>query len=297
MVRLSSGRAGNLRVEWAALMERFALFHLLRFPPVLRRLWLPLVGLGLYTALTLYIEQHLLRHDIEFPTGVHALIGVVLGFLLVFRTNTSYERWWEARKLWGQLMNDSRTLALRVHQLAPPGEGPVIGVYLAAFAAALRDHLRGEASVDKLPIPAPATPVTHVPLYVANLIYTRIQSWKLETTAWLFLDRSLAALMDVLGGCERIRNTPVTRSHETFIRSCILFYLLVLPIGLDYGPWIFPAVLIVGYFLLGIEQVAEDIQEPFGKEPDDLPLDRICQTLADSMKAVLPKEAENAEVR
>lgn len=278
-------------------MERAALFHLLRLPPVFGRIWLPLVGLAGYTLLTLYIELHLLKHDIAFPTGVHALLGVVLGFLLVFRTNTAYERWWEGRKLWGQLVNDSRTLALRIQLLAPPGQGHEVGTWLAAYAAGLRDHLRGETNIESLPVPQPAAPVRHVPIYVANLIYARIATWNLELMNWVFLDRPLAGLIDVCGACERIKNTPLARSHESFIRMCILFYLLVLPVGLDYGAWILPAVLLVGYFLLGIEQVAEDIQEPFGKEPDDLPLDRICQVIADSTQAILPKETEHAEVR
>lgn len=260
-------------------MERFVLFHLMRLPPVWRRLWIPLIGLAGYTAASLYIEQHLLKRDIEFPTGVHTLLGVVLGFLLVFRTNTSYDRWWEGRRLWGQLINDSRTLALKVQQLTlvSVAERHQIGVLIAEFAQALRDHLRGESK----------TP-GHGPLAVTNQIYAKLQSFQLEPMQWVFLDRQLSALMDVCGGCERIRNTPLSKSHEAFIRLCILIYLLVLPIGLDYGSWIFPAVLVVGYFLLGIEQVAEDIQEPFGREADDLPLDRMCTTIADSVGAVLP---------
>lgn len=280
-------------------MERLALFHLLRLPPVWRRLWLPLLGLALYTTLTLYLEQHLLQHDIEFPVGVHALVGVVLGFLVVFRTNTSYERWWEGRKLWGQLVNDTRNLALRVLQLkhVPYPDRQEFGRILAAFGPALRDHLRGEASVEKLDVPQPAQPVPHVPLYLAGLLYARFQGWGLEPVVWLFYDRQLGGLMDICGGCERILKTPLAASHVAFVRFCIFLYLMALPVGLDFGLWTFPCVMLVGYFLLGIEQVAEDIQNPFGREADDLQLDSLCVTLVNSVQAVFPKESENAEVR
>lgn len=277
-------------MECGPVFERAALFHLLHLPPVWRHIWLPMTGLAGYTALTLWLEQHLLKHDITFPAGVHALLAVVLGFLLVFRTNSAYDRWWEGRRLWGQLVNDTRNLALKVKTLVPAGQRGPIAELLTAFPAGLRDHLRGEASLTRLGLPDPPEPVAHVPLYLVDRLYALLKSWSLDPMTWLLLDRQISGLMDVCGGCERIRNTPIPRSHEAFIRLCILLYLLVLPIGLDYGPWIFPAVLVIGYFLLGVEQVAEEIQDPFGKEPDELPLDRICVTIAESVKWELKPE-------
>jgi putative membrane protein len=95
--------------------------------------------------------------------------------------------------------------------------------------------------------------------------------------------------MDICGACERIRRTPLPRSYLLFIRTCIALYLLTLPWGLihDFGYWTIPEVMIVGYFMVGIELTAEEVEEPFGRAADDLLLDDICQGIEATVTEIL----------
>jgi putative membrane protein len=233
---------------------------------------------------------------VRITAGFHTLLGLVLGLLLVFRTNTAYDRWWEGRKLWGQLVNDTRNLAIKIQTCvqAEQREKQELAVRLAAFSVALKEHLRSGLKLKSLPAFAATTddPV-HVPAYIAETIYERIERWRQSDQVGgfelLFLDRHAAALMDICGGCERIKKTPIAGSYRTFIRQSIAIYLVTLPWGvLDLlGWWTVPVTLIVGYFMIGIEVLAEDVEEPFGTGDDDLQLDAICETIDRSIREIV----------
>lgn len=233
---------------------------------------------------------------------IHTFLGLVLGLLLVFRTNTAYDRWWEGRKLWGQLVNESRNFAIKIQTCvdADPREKVQVSRRLAAFAFALKDHLRGGAKLRSLPtfeavtFQTPIDEPGHVPAFVAAAIYERIEHWRradqLGGFELLFLDRHAAALMDVCGGCERILKTPIAGSYRTFIRQSIGIYLLTLPWGVVDSAqfWTVPLTAIVAYFMIGVEVLAEDAEEPFGFDEDDLDLDGICATIDRSIRQIVP---------
>jgi putative membrane protein len=222
-------------------------------------------------------------------------LGVVLGMLLVFRNNAANDRWWEARKLWGQLINDSRTLILKVraHAAVDAAEHRQLGRLIVAFAQALQLHLRGIASLQAVPgfERTPDTP-PHVPGYVAELIHQTLDRWnrqdKLDNTIWI-LDVHARALMDVCGACERIRNTPLASSYRSLMRLGILFYVLVSPwpVAMEIGFWGVPELEIAFFFFLAIELTAEDVEEPFGTEKDDLPLENYCESIETFVASVL----------
>jgi len=259
--------------------------------PIVGRLWGILVGLNLY-ALGVYllkVDEEWLHIDSRF----HALQGTILGLLLVFRTNTAYDRWWEGRKLWGQLVNELRNLALKVQRFVDvgPEEKRQFGDVMVTFAYALKEHLRWKPT-SKMPPPVPGGEAPkHVPLLIASRLFEKLNAWEQQgrLNQILIFDTHAKSLMDVCGACERIKKTPISRSYIVFIRLCITFYLLTLPWGLlkDYHLWMVPATAIIGYFMIGIESIAEDVEDPFGRGVDNLDLEDICHTIERSVREVL----------
>lgn len=255
------------------------------------------LALGCYAAL-LVVAAHRFPEDVPmFGAQLHGLLGIVLGFLLVFRTNTSYDRWWEARKLWGQLVNDSRNLAIKVaccvrtddqdkHRLAR---------HLADFAWALKGHLQGGLKLRDLSgFRDSSDQPTHVPIYVVRRLYEQLETWRqtdrLDGFEFWVVDLHASSLMNICGACERILKTPIAPSHRRFIRQSIALYLLTLPWGLldTLNVWVVPVTMLLGYLLIGVELIAETIENPFGHTVDDLSLNEICQGIENSVCEILP---------
>jgi putative membrane protein len=232
---------------------------------------------------------------------VATILGMALGILVVFRTNAANGRWWEARKLWGQLINDLRNLALKAqaHAAVDDEEHRRFAGLLVGFADALRSHLRGEGGCPPLPgfePPPPSFP--HAPGYVAGLVHRTLDHWnrqaKLKDTVWV-LDHHARALMDICGACERIRNTPLASSYRALVRWGIALYILISPwaVALELGWAGLPALAIGFGFLMGTELTAEVVEEPFGREPDDLPLESYCRTIETFIVAVVNGKGKN----
>jgi ion channel-forming bestrophin family protein len=273
---------------------------------VLRVHHTPIFGLivGTVATLTLYAALViLLDHWFEFllpPLGAsfHGFLGLIIGTLLVFRTNTSYDRWWEGRKLWGQLVNDTRNLAIKVETCvrADSADKQRLGRWLIDFALALKQHLRGGARLtdfQDFAADAVQNQPQHVPAYIAARIYEQFESWRCKDQLGgfelLFLDQHAASLMNVCGACERIQKSPISPSYRWFIRQSIAIYLLTLPWGLmeSFRWWTIPVVAMLGYFMIGVEIIAEQIEDPFGIDEDDLLLDDLCRTIDASVTDIL----------
>lgn len=230
---------------------------------------------------------------------LYAAISLVLGLLLVFRTNTAYDRWWEARKLWGHLVNVSRNLAIKSRTLVEldADERDRLARYIAAYAEALKDHLRGDSSPELVAelesLAGRAVAFRHLPDYVTLKLFEMFQSWRAgkrmtEQTLWL-LDQECREFLEICGGCERILKTPLAPSYRVFLRHSILLVLLSLPWGIveDFQEWTVLLVLIVSYSLIGIEVIAETIEEPFGTDDDDLDLSGICTGIRTTVSEAL----------
>lgn len=229
---------------------------------------------------------------------VSAVIGVGLGILLVFRNNTAYDRWWEARKLWGQLINELRNLAIktRAHAAIDAAERRAFATLLCTFPHALRMRLCGDEGWRQLPgIADPQTTFPHGPGYVAWQIQRALDRWNRAgqlADAVRLLDQHARALLEITGACERILNTPLASSYRALTRDGIYLYLLVAPwaVGLDFGWSGIPVVLVAASFLLGVELTAAAIENPFGRAGDDLPLATYCQTIETFVTATLAEE-------
>ena len=149
------------------------------------------------------------------PSDIHAALTLVLGWLLVFRTNTSYGRWWEARTLWGALVNTMRNLSLKLVNLidVPKEDLSRLRKILCVFAPVLKDHLRDGALLDDAEVLGEIKEMPrHVPSFLVSRIYSQLREWKKSTAIdgqqLIVIDEDLRKLLEIVGGCERIRKTP-----------------------------------------------------------------------------------------
>ncbi|MBS2037898.1 hypothetical protein JST97_23130 [bacterium] len=270
-----------------------------------RRLLFLLIGLALYTSLLAWLELdywHLRdSHPLKNITLMHGLLGFAISMLLVFRTNTAYERWWEGRKLWGSLVNCSRNMAIKLHSFLNPEDQhnrEWFSQILILFASELRIHLlREQTRLELDERPHPEIPdfdrAKHVPIQVAASLMQRLhrlqQSGQLSENQLLLLNNDVTALLDICGACERIKNTPIPYSYTAFIKKFIVAYSLTLPFGYVFVlNWLaVPVVVFVFYVLASLELIAEQIEDPFGYDSNDLPMEKISHTIASNIREIL----------
>ena len=265
----------------------------------LRRLFYWIIGVCIYSAFVAWLEleywQLSENSHVRNISLMHTLLGFVISFTLVFRTNTAYERWWEGRKLWGALVNNSRNLAMKLAAMLPEGDlaRGYFRVMIPSYATALKSHLRSESTrielFDHLPeqVRQKLDMEKHVPNQIAGMMYRQSQELlrdkKISPEQLLFINAELQSFTDICGACERIKNTPIPYSYSVFIKKFIMVYVATLPFGYVFslGYFVVPMVGFIFYVLASLELIAEEIEEPFGADENDLPLNR----MADSIRA------------
>ncbi len=261
---------------------------------------LPLmVGIAIYAGLIGYLEIEYLHLGQEsylknIPV-MHTLLGFAISMLLVFRTNTAYDRWWEGRKLWGGLVNNSRNLAIKLTAMLPQDDKEQRIFFrkaIPAFAYALHHHLRAEktrlALFDSEETPKALRCIDkekHVPNQVASLLFTHVnqlyKDGKISGEQFIILNAELQSFTDISGACERIKNTPIPFSYSIFIKKFIFFYVMTLPFGFAFtlGYYVVPVVVFIFYVLASLELIAEEIEDPFGGDENDLPTEKIAANI------------------
>lgn len=253
------------------------------------------VLIGCYAAIPAWLQSGERLSLLEgVPADIHAALTLVLGWLLVFRTNTSYARWWEARTLWGSLINTIRNLSLKFVVLVktPEEDQQKLRRLLSAFAWALKDHLRDGASLEDSDLTDGQEIPKHIPTFLVSRLYDRLSGWKqtkrIDGSDLIVIDEDLRRMLEIVGGCERIRNTRIARSYRTFARQCVFLYLATLPWGIvhDFSWWTIPLTSLISYFMLGLETAAEHTEEPFGHDDDDLDLESLCRVIDASLEDV-----------
>jgi ion channel-forming bestrophin family protein len=251
-----------------------------------------------YVAAGLVVESFELR-VIHRGSAGSLMNTLLLGLLMSFRNQAAYGRWWEARGLWGQLTNDSRNLAAKCSAFVPADvlARSRVAAILVNFPEALNRHLRNESvRLRDLPElePEDADP-PHVPLYLAQRLFAAIASWKRDrhvdqSVLWV-LDAHARGLLNVCGGCEKIQTTPLSPSYKVLLRAGLLLNVLFAPwlIVPEEGLWkSLPVILLVCFFLFGVELIDSIVEEPFGPECDALDLDRYCRTIREGVEGLLP---------
>ena len=265
----------------------------------------PMLIMGMLTAALVWVEMRWLQLPAEHPlksiTIMHTLLGFAISMLLVFRTNTAYDRWWEGRKLWGSLVNCSRNLAVKISAYLKPDDEEnrlLFAKLIGLFAHELRDHLlreRTRLELDDEPHPELALidRDKHVPTQVVFAMQQRLTRLHREQIIsgdqLIVLNTDINVFLDVCGACERIKNTPIPYSYSSFIKKFIVLYSVTLPMGFAFilGWWAIPVVMFIFYVLASLELIAEEIEDPFSGDENDVPMQRISDTIDRNVKEIL----------
>ncbi len=274
----------------------FAILFQFHKSDTLRKMGPLILIVSVYTAGVAYLElNHLKLSDKLFLKNIslmHGLLGFALSLLLVFRTNTAYDRWWEGRKLWGALVNNSRNLAIKLHTLLPADDTENRSFFrkvIPLYAEVLKNHLLLESTqyaLDEIEHPElKGLDNKHAPNRVARMMHDAViklhREGKLTGEHLLYLNNELMSFTDICGACERIKNTPIPYSYSAFIKKFIFTYIMTLPFGyvfqLEY--MVIPVVAFVLYVLGSLELIAEEIEDPFGRDSNDLPMDKIAANI------------------
>lgn len=260
-----------------------------------------MVGVAFYTATFHFLEINIFHlKPIKNPIAVHSLVGFVLSLLLVFRTNTSYDRWWEGRKLWGSFTNNSRNLAMKLIAFLPQKHESLrfFRIQIGNYLMASKFKLRGNDSLEHIEILEDFNHEfyensKHVPSLIFQTIYNKInllyKNGEITGDQLIVLNGELSSFTDNIGGCERIKNTPIPSSYNIFIKKMIFLYVFTMPFSfvLEFGFWAIPIVTLVFYAFAGIEIIAEEIEDPFGNDNNDLALDSIVKNVKANLVEIL----------
>lgn len=255
---------------------------------------------SLYTLGVVYLFREILEIHINSTSSVHSLMGIVLGLMLVFRINSAYDRWWEGRVQWGKLVNDSRSMAMKLRGILrdDPEEKAFFIKFLGLFPETLKEHLREEPDFHSIAIEneeeqAEFVSKKHKPNYVVRMMFDRVRelktSGKLDGFQFLDIQASLNGMVEVIGSCERIRNTPIPYSYSMFLKKFIFLFLSTLPFGYmsEYGYWSILIVIFLLYILMGTELIAEEIENPFGNDVNDLPTTELAENIKQNVNIIL----------
>lgn len=225
-----------------------------------------------------------------------ALLGVSLAVFLGFRNTVSYERFWEARKLWGSLLVTTRSLARQVLTLGVTTNSSLLFINgCCAFAYALKAQLRHAEDIPELPRLLPPEVLARVmqarfkPAILLLWLAELASQMRREGTSdieWQAIDRNLNTLSEILGGCERIASTPIPFTYRVLFNRTVTIYCILLPAGLVSSiDWLTPPIAVfIAYTYLALERISEELEEPFGKEGNDLPLSTICHSIESSLR-------------
>lgn len=272
-----------------------------------RKLFPLIIGICVYSGIIAFLEINYFKlsanSNLKNIPVMHSLLGFAISMLLVFRTNTAYDRWWEGRKLWGGLVNNSRNLAIKLSAILSENDEENRSFFrtvIPAYAATLRSHLSAEKTRIELfeedkahPLLSAIDETKHLPNQLATSIFKKIQELyqqKIITGDQLiFLNSELQSFTDICGACERIKNTPIPFSYSVFIKKFIFIYVMTLPFGFAFnlGYYTIPVVAFIFYVLASLELIAEEIEDPFGNDSNDVPTDKIANNIRNNIQELI----------
>ncbi|MBW4449349.1 MAG: hypothetical protein KME38_21535 [Spirirestis rafaelensis WJT71-NPBG6] len=228
--------------------------------------------------------------------------NLVLGLLLVFRTNSAYDRYWEGRKIWGSIvinsLNLARNIRLAVTEIEPVDKEKKAAVLrlLGAFAIATKLHLRRSpinseletlvTSSQYIELKEAKNPALKITFWIGDYLKQQQLHNRLNIHELLAMNTSLDSMVEAFMGCDRILKTPIPIAYSIYLKRLLLIYCFLLPMKLvhDLTWWIAPIVALICFILFGIEEIGNQIEDPFGTDSNDLPLDEICITLINNLE-------------
>lgn len=278
----------------------FSLIFALHKSDTMRILWKEIIYIAIFTSGVAYLVIEFGSHleSLSQLVAVYSLIGFVISLLLVFRTNTAYERWWEGRKKWGCLVNDTRNFALKIDSFVTTQEDKnFFKRMIPNFVFATKEHLRLGVKWEELNLTSEELismqTKTHIPNQISRLMYRRIERLKktkeISEEEAIILDKNLNALLDSLGACERIKNTPIPYSYMIFIKKFIFIYVTTIPLAFVSVFGYYSAIIatFIFYVLVSMEVLAEEIEDPFGTDDNDLPTHNLCEKIQSNIDEII----------
>lgn len=246
-----------------------------------------------------YLKLH--ESDFQPTIAMHSLLGIVLGLFLVFRTNTAYDRWWEGRKLWGSLVNNSRNFALKLNaylSLENHEDRDWFAKMIPNFVYVMKESLRNGVQFNELQaltedFSEDLKKYKHKPNRISSLLYSKVNSLykegKFTGDQLINLDKELKEFIDIVGACERIKNTPIPYSYMMYVKKFIFIYIITLPFGFvtQSGYMTIVIVVVITFVLMSVELIAEEIEDPFGRDLNDLPTDELSGKIKDNVNEIL----------
>ena len=265
-----------------------------------RKLIPMMVIIGIYSGIIAYLEIEYWRLPLDSPiknlSVMHGMLGFVISLLLAYRTNTAYDRWWEGRKMWGSLVNSSRNLALKLAViLIEENDRVYFKKMIPGYASILHKHLNDSEIAKQLfdDVDLEIDNHKHKPNQIAKMLFQKVNnlyvSKKITGEQLIILNNELQSLTDICGACERIKNTPIPYSYSAFIKKFIFIYVLTLPFAYVFilGYYVIPVVVFIFYVLASLELIAEEIEDPFGGDANDLPTKKIASNIKKHIEELL----------
>lgn len=276
--------------------------HLLfvRRGSLIKRILGQLLFIFILSTVVAVMHGQLFHWKVPLTYAPFSLMGVALAIFLGFRINTSYDRYWEARKHWGTVLIETRNLARKVLTLVGSADTVrpfVLG--LAGFAVTMRNQLRGETpdfgTAGLLPdqLRNKIVDVRHAPqqvlLWLGEWIGTRRIAGEIDPVLVPTMENSLDALSTAVGSCERIASTPLPFTYSVILHRSAYIYCILLPFGLvdAIGSMTPLIVTFVSYTFFSLEALSDEIEEPFGRAPNDLALDAMVLAIEGSLRELL----------
>lgn len=276
-------------------------------PKVLPRLILLLI----LSVSIVYFKGKLFEYKIPLNPAPFTLFGIALALFLGFRNNASYDRFWEARKIWGALLNDTRSLARQALTMSGYAEDSKevsnFINYLIAFTYVLKHQLRHtDATLDlQQRLDAPLAERLTTAKYKPIMLMKEMGAWvqqaksegKIDTILQSAFDDNLDKLSEIVGGCERIASTPIPYSYRVLLHRTVYIYCFLLPFGfVDSLGWMTPIIVtFIAYTFVALEAIADEIEEPFGTEPNDLALNAMCSMIENTLLEMAGRAMVNSQ--
>lgn len=258
-----------------------------------KRLIVPQVLLFIFSFVIYFYQTHIATEPIPLNPSVFAILGISLAIFHGFCNNAAYDRFWEGRKLWGTLVWLSRNIARQVMTLpnVSMAEKQAFIRHQIAFVHSLRQQLRGEdntANLQRLLMVEEQQAVVgqnFIALRLTQIMGQMLANWqaeqKIDVWQWQSLDNTLGEIAHIQAGCERINNTPIPYAYFVLLHRTVYLYCFMLPFGLGNTiGWVTPFVVsFVGYTFMALNEIVDEISEPFGTGENELPLGMMCDTI------------------
>lgn len=264
--------------------------------------------LFIYSMLVVYFREDLLSYNIYINPAIFTLFGIALAIFLGFRNTVSYDRFWEGRKLWGALLNDTRSLARQAHTLVEGNDYDKERTHfihlLTALVHALKHQLRqteADGDLERL-LPNSADDKFKTFVFKPIMILKELGVWvnkaklsgRIDSITQANFDLNLNKISDIIGGCERIASTPIPYTYSILLHRTVYIYCFLLPFGfVESTVWITPFVIVfIAYTFVALEAIADELEDPFGIQPNDLALEAMSDMIENTLAEIDNKKID-----